>query len=72
MISRASIPPYEVSRSDAAFRIFQRSFEHEGLFERGLLVMPQALDFRSNKFDIRHCPVPNFWDIEQTVNIASR
>jgi hypothetical protein len=57
IISRAS---RRVSRSDASLQIFQRSFEHEGLFERRVLVMPQALDFRSNKFDIRHCPVPIF------------
>jgi len=34
----AARSPHEVTRSTAAFRVFQRSFEHEGLFERGVLV----------------------------------
>jgi hypothetical protein len=34
----AARPLHEVTRSNAPFRIFQRSFEHEGLFERHVLV----------------------------------
>jgi hypothetical protein len=34
----AARSPHEVTCANAAFRIFQRSFEHEGLFERGVLV----------------------------------
>ena len=34
----AARSPHEVTRSNAALRIFQRSFEHEGLFERRVLV----------------------------------
>src|SRR6266849_7957116 len=34
----AARSPHEVTRSTAAFRVFQRSFEHEGLFECGVLV----------------------------------
>ena len=34
----ATRPPHEVTGSSAAFRIFQRSFEHESLFERRVLV----------------------------------
>src|ERR1700687_2418583 len=34
----AARSPHEVTRSTTAFRVFQRSFEHEGLFERCVLV----------------------------------
>src|SRR6202171_6807284 len=34
----AARSPHEVTRSTTAFRVFQRSFEHEGLFECGVLV----------------------------------
>jgi hypothetical protein len=34
----AARSPHEVTRANAAFRVVQRSFEHEGLFERGVLV----------------------------------
>ena len=34
----AARPPHEVTRATAALRIFQRSFKHEGLFERRVLV----------------------------------
>src|SRR5947209_19646242 len=34
----AARSPHEVARATAPFRVFQRSFEHEGLFERRVLV----------------------------------
>src|SRR5580704_18100010 len=34
----AARSPHEVTRANAAFRIFQRSLQHEGLFECGVLV----------------------------------
>jgi hypothetical protein len=34
----AARSPHEVTRANAALRIFQRSFKHEGLFERRVLV----------------------------------
>src|ERR1044072_2168028 len=34
----AARPPHEVTRTTAALRIFQRTFEHEGLLERRVLM----------------------------------
>jgi hypothetical protein len=34
----AARPPHEVTRATAALGVFQRSFQHEGLFQRRVLV----------------------------------
>src|SRR5205085_95768 len=44
----AARSPHEVARATAPFSVFQRSFEHEGLFERRVLVQRHDRAGRGN------------------------